>query len=135
MSPATVFFRTLIKSSAIFIGTAAIFLHPSLEWRTAARQAASGLTVGAQQAGAEAAVDALIVALKDTDASVRREAARALSQLNSRRAVPALAAAMKGADADMRATIVAALGELGDASVVPALREALKDDSVTIRAR
>ena len=30
MSPVTVFFRTLLKSSAIFIGTAAIFLHPSL---------------------------------------------------------------------------------------------------------
>src|SRR4051812_33234471 len=103
MSPATVFFRTLLKSSAIFIGTAAIFLHPSLEWRSTAQQAA-GTSVGAQQSGSEAAVDALIVALKDSDASVRLEAARALAQLNSRRAVPALTAAMKGADPEMRAT-------------------------------
>lgn len=97
MSPAAVFVRTLLKSSAIFIGTAVVFLHPSLEWRGSARQGASGVTVGAQQAGSEAAVDALIGALKDTDAGVRREAARALAQLNSRRAVPALAAPVKGA--------------------------------------
>ena len=36
MNPVTVFFRTLLKSSAIFIGATAIFLHPSLEWRGAA---------------------------------------------------------------------------------------------------
>src|SRR4051794_15503449 len=100
MSPATVFFRTLLKSSAIFIGAAAIFLHPSLEWRSTAQQTA-GTLVGAQQSGSEAAVDALIGALKDSDASVRREAARALSQMNSRRAVPALAAALKDADDEM----------------------------------
>src|SRR5215217_8236151 len=115
MSPVTVFVRTLLKSSAIFIGAAAIFLHPSLEWRSTALQSNAGTSVGAQPSGSELAVDALIVALKDSDATVRREAARALARLNSRRAVPALAAAMKGADPDMRATIVAALGELGDA--------------------
>src|SRR5262245_18136183 len=116
MSPAAVFLRTLLKSSAIFIGTAAIFLHPSLEWRTAAQpEGHAGVAVGAQQSGSEAAVDALIVALKDTDAGVRREAARALAELNSRRAAPALAATLKDADDDMRATIVSALGELGDA--------------------
>ena len=31
MSPLTVFIRTLLKSSAIFIGTTAIFLNPRLE--------------------------------------------------------------------------------------------------------
>ena len=53
MSPVTVFFRTLLKSSAIFIGAAAIFLHPSLEWRSAAqasRRRTRGLGVSAQQA-------------------------------------------------------------------------------------
>ena len=34
MSPVAVFVRTLLKSSAIFIGATAIFLHPQLEWRT-----------------------------------------------------------------------------------------------------
>src|SRR6185437_10813323 len=108
MSPFAVFVRTLLKSSAIFVGTAAIFLHPSLEWRATAHP--SGVTVGAEQSGSEAAVDGLIAALKDSDAGVRREAVRALSQLNSRRAVPALAAALGNADDDMRAVIVTALG-------------------------
>ena len=108
MSPVVVFIRTLLKSSAIFIGTAAIVLHPSLEWRTTAHQDAAGTTVGAQQSGAEAAVDALIGALKDTDAGVRREAVRALGELDSRRAVPALAAALKDPDVNMRTAIASA---------------------------
>ena len=106
MSPVAVFFRTLLKSSAIFIGAAAIFLNPALEWRAGHardRRRARGTAVGAAQAGSEAAVDGLIARLKDTDAGVRRAAAHALAQLNSRRAVPALAAALKDADADMRA--------------------------------
>ena len=37
MSPLTVFVRTLMKSSAICLGAAAIFLHPSLEWSTPSR--------------------------------------------------------------------------------------------------
>ena len=133
MSPAAVFVRTLLKSSAIFVGTALIFLHPSLEWRSNARPGASGTLVGAQQSGSEAAVDALIVALKDTDASVRREAARALAQLNSRRAAPALAAAMKDADDSMRATIVGALGEIGDSRALEPLTQALKDSDASVR--
>ena len=111
MSPAAVFFRTLLKSSAIFIGTAAIFLHPSLEWRSVA-QPSVGVAVGAQQAGSEAAVDALILALKDSDAGVRREAARALSQLNNRRAVPALASALKDANVEVRRQAAFALGQI-----------------------
>jgi hypothetical protein len=67
MSPLAVFVRTLLKSSAIFIGTATIFLHPGLEWRSATQ----GI-VGARQGASEAAVDGLIAALKDTDAGVRR---------------------------------------------------------------
>src|SRR5262245_58118599 len=98
MSPVTVFVKTLLKSSAIFIGATAIFLNPSLEWKSAAGREARGLSVTATQSATEAAVDALIGALKDTDAGVRRQAAHALSQLNNRRAVPALAAALKDAD-------------------------------------
>jgi HEAT repeat protein len=97
MSPVTVFFRTLLKSSAIFIGAATIVLNPSLEWRAATHANGAGMrgtSVGAAQAGTEAAIDGLIALLKDTDASVRRAAVEALSELNSRRAVPALSAAL-----------------------------------------
>ena len=39
MTPLTVFFRTLLKSSAIFVGAGYIMLHPSLDMRsTAARR-------------------------------------------------------------------------------------------------
>ena len=103
MSPVTVFFRTLLKSSAIFVGAATIVLNPALEWRSTTHA-----VVGAQQAGTEAAIDGLIALLKDTDAGVRRAAVSALAELNSRRAVPALAGALKDGDPEMRSTIVTA---------------------------
>jgi HEAT repeat protein len=131
MSPVTVFFRTLLKSSAIFIGTAAIFLHPSLEWRGSALDERT--TVGAQQAPAEAAIGGLIAALKDSDAGVRREAADALGVLDSRRAVPALIEAVKDADPDVRRHAIDALGEIGDSRALDALTKALKDEDATIR--
>ena len=54
MTPLTVFFRTLMKSSAIFVGAGYIMLHPSLDLRSTAR---GGVT--AQKSPAEAAVDGL----------------------------------------------------------------------------
>src|SRR5262245_5294761 len=140
MSPVTVFIRTLLKSSAIFIGTAAIFLHPQLEWRAAGTEGRVGVLGGgagviARQAPTEAAIDGLIALLKDPDVGVRRQAVRSLASLNGRRAAPALAAAMKDSDPEMRAAIVSALGELGDAQSVPALSAALKDESIVVRAR
>ena len=84
MSPLHVFFRTLLRSSAIFLGTAAIFLHPPLEWSSAWHGG-----VVAQQSGSEARIDALIGALKDTDAGVRRQVAAALAEIGNARAVPA----------------------------------------------
>ncbi|HEY7056995.1 MAG TPA: HEAT repeat domain-containing protein, partial [Vicinamibacterales bacterium] len=130
MSPVTVFFRTLVRASAIFLGGAAMFLHPPLEWR-----AASHGVVGAQQGTTEAAVDGLIALLKDTDAGVRRQAASSLAELGNTRAVPALAAAIKDADPDVRAHIVSALGEFADSRATGALAEALKDESVGVRER
>jgi hypothetical protein len=53
MSPVTVFFRTLLKSSAILVGAATIVLNPALEWRSATQATGSalpGTIVGAQQA-------------------------------------------------------------------------------------
>ena len=96
MSPVAVFIRTLLKSSAIFIGVTAIFLHPQLEWRAASQQDgfASLQGVGARQGGREGTVDALIDALKDPDAGVRRQVIRTLASMRSARAVPALISAM-----------------------------------------
>lgn len=86
MSPVDVFVRTLLKSSAIFIGAATIFLNPALEWRTAitgsqAPGATRGTAVSAGQAGSEAAIDGLIALLEDTDAGVRKQAAWALGAI------------------------------------------------------
>src|SRR5260221_12411707 len=101
MSPVTVFFRTLLKSSAIFIGTATIFLNPALECRSTTHAG-----VGAQQAGSEAAVDGLIALLKDTNAGVRRAAGNALAELDSRRAVPGALPGVIDGDPQHRAVIV-----------------------------
>ena len=95
MSPVAVFVRTLLKSSAIFIGATAIFLHPPLEWRRP-RRPAERRTRRAGQGGREGAVDGLIAALKDTDAGVRRAGGRARSRDEQPRAVPALVGGDEG---------------------------------------
>ena len=70
MTPLAVFVRTLMRTSAIFIGVTAVMLHPSLEWRSSGngtQQSASradGLGVTAQQSPTEAAIDALVGALQ-----------------------------------------------------------------------
>ena len=35
MTPLAVFVRTLLKTSAVFIGVTTVMLHPSLEWSRA----------------------------------------------------------------------------------------------------
>jgi HEAT repeat protein len=130
MSPVTVFFRTLLKSSAIFVGAAAVFLHPSFDWRGASTERTA---VGAQQRFSEGAVDALIGALRDTDAGVRLQAARALGSLNVTRAVPALIAAMADKDHVVRASAIDALGLIGDPGALDALTNAMKDQDPVIR--
>ncbi len=141
MTPLTVFYRTLMKSSAVFLGAGWIMLHPSLDWRPAsARSAAGGWSlagtgVTAQKSPTEAAIDGLVLALKDTDPGVRRQAAAALGQLGSARAVPGLVEALKDAQADVRLRATIALGEIGDASGAQALTAALKDTDPRVRAR
>ena len=130
MSPIAVFVRTLLKSSAMFMGVTTIFLHPQLEWRATTQQQS---TVGARQSPREARVDALIEALKDPDAGVRRTVVRALASMHSARAVPALISAMKDADADTRALLIGALGELGDDRAIDTLMQALKDEDASVR--
>ena len=73
MSPVTVFYRTLLRSSAMFLGAAAIFLHPPSEWSSAAGTSSSS-RLAATQSPTESAVDGLVGALKDSDAGVRRQA-------------------------------------------------------------
>ena len=111
MTPLAMFVRTLMKTSAVFIGATTVMLHPSLEWRSTSSGAAAqhgasregdGLGVTAQQAPAEAAIDALVGALKDIDAGVRRQAAAALGEIGNARAVPGLIESLKDADADVR---------------------------------
>src|SRR4026208_768773 len=96
MTPLIVFVRTLIKTSAIFIGVTFVMLHPSLQWANASR----GVT--AQQSPAEEAIDGLIAALKDTDVSVRKQAAQTLGQIRSARAVPALIEALRDQNVEVR---------------------------------
>ena len=128
MSPIAVFFRTLMKTSAIFIGTTLVFLHPPLDWT-------NGRAVTAGQSGTEAVIDALTGALKDTDAGVRREAAAALGNRSSRRAVPALLAALQDTDVQVRVRVISALGEIGDPAAVEPLIGILRDANVDVRRR
>ena len=130
MTPLTVFFRTLMKSSAIFLGAGYIMLHPSLDLRSTARGA-----VTAQKSPAEAAIDGLVAALKDSDPGVRRQAAAALGQAGSPRAVPGLIELLKDSLPDVRQRAVSALAQIGDASAGSALVAALKDSDAHVRAR
>src|SRR5438034_726120 len=108
MNPVIVFFRTLLKSSAIFIGTASVFLHPSLDWRGAVDRT----TVGAQPEARHAAIAALIVALNDPDARVRSLAADAVRGIQT----PSFSAATAGLsspDPAARTRAACKLRELG----------------------
>ena len=102
MTPMAVFIRTLLKTSAIFIGTTLVFLHPPLDWSPAR-------TVTAHQSPADAAVDALVLALHDSDRHVRRTAAASLARLANPRSLRALTNAMTS-DHDEAVRVHAARG-------------------------
>src|SRR4029450_3264706 len=128
MSPLAVFFRTLSRSSAICLGVALAIVHPSLEWSPA-----RGVT--AQKSPSEAALDGLILALKDSDEGVRRQAAIALGELRNTRAVPALIELLKDDKPEVRMHAISALSEFSDPRATPALTQALKDSDPRIRSR
>ena len=93
MRPLTVFFRTLSESSAIFVGAGFIILHPSLDWSPGRRRATaqSGDRCHRAEEPAEAAIDGLIAALKDSDAGrapAGRRSARRRCGSPARRARP-----------------------------------------------
>ena len=129
MTPLTVFLRTLVKSSAIFLGAGYIMLHPSLDLRSTARGA-----VTAQKSPAEAAIDGLVAALKDTDPGVRRQAAAALGQAGSPRAVPGLIELLKDSLPDVRQRAVSALAQIGLASAGSTLVATLNDTDANDRS-
>ncbi len=79
------------------------------------------------------AVAALMEALRDSDAGVRRAAARGLGELEAPQAVAALVPALRDADAEMRQTAAWALGRIEDARAVDGLGSALRDSSSQVR--
>lgn len=80
-------------------------------------------------------VDALVGALKDPDAGVRRHAVTALGEIGDSRAVKGLIAALADEDRQVRRAAATALGELGDASALEPLTRAMKDEDPEVRRR
>ena len=79
MTPLAVFVRTLMKTSALFLGASWIVLHPSLDWSSRSAAVTAGL------APREAALAGLRYALADQDPAVRGQAAAALAKIRSGR--------------------------------------------------
>jgi HEAT repeat protein len=110
MTPLQVFFKTLSKTSAIFLGAAIVFLNPPLEWGTRA--------VTASKSPSQMAIDSLVHALNDPDPKVRLEAAdalngwrRAATRRGAQNAVRDLIAQLGSSDATARAKAACELRE------------------------
>jgi HEAT repeat protein len=86
-------------------------------------------------AGTSQRVAALISALRDSDAEVRRAAANSLGQLEDKRAVPGLLAALRDEDAEVRQQSAWALGQLEDKRAVEGLAAALRDANTEVRRK
>src|SRR4029079_16858556 len=86
-------------------------------------------------AGTSQRVTALIAALRDSDAEVRRAAATSLGQLEDKRAVPSLVTALRDDDAEVRQQAAWALGQLEDKRAVDGLMAALKDANTDVRRK
>lgn len=76
---------------------------------------------------------ALIAALRDSDAGVRRAAAHSLGNIESSRATEPLIAVLRDADAEVRQNAAWALGNIEDRRAVDGLIGALKDESHEVR--
>jgi len=99
--------------------------EPSLSRETAAR------ALGAIED--PVAVSSLIIALQDTDRSVREASAGALGAIKDPAAVQALVVALKDTEAIVRFAAARALIEIKDPIASPALVDALKDESKEVR--
>src|SRR5688500_14187569 len=128
MSPLTVFIRTLAKSTAIFLGAALICINPSLSL-TGTRP------VTAQKSPPEAATDALIGALKDSDAEVRKQSAPALQQNRYPGAVLALIDALRAQYGEVRSQGMWALSQSRARRATSPIPVALKAADPKIRCR
>src|SRR5262245_27207036 len=80
-----------------------------------------------------ATITALVDALKDSDADVRKQAAWALGRIRSEQSVDGLMAAMRDADQDVRKQAIWALGRIQSPKAVDALTAALKDSNIEVR--
>jgi len=76
---------------------------------------------------------AVQAALKDPDASVRRQAARQLGTRRVKEAVDALVALLQDPDLTVQFWAATALGRIGASSAIPALQEALKGKDLFAR--
>ncbi|HEX6643856.1 MAG TPA: M56 family metallopeptidase [Gemmatimonadales bacterium] len=76
---------------------------------------------------------ALIAALRDPDAGVRRAAASSLGNLGSRRAVEPLIAVLRDPDPEVRENAANSLGSLEDRRAVDGLIPLLRDANVDVR--
>jgi len=88
--------------------------------------------------GAESALDtvgiaALIAALRDSDAGVRRAAAHSLGNIENPLAIEPLVAALRDDDIEVRRNVVWALGNIEDRRAVPGLITALRDGDAEVR--
>jgi beta-lactamase regulating signal transducer with metallopeptidase domain len=81
----------------------------------------------------EQAIGPLTNALQDSNAEVRRAAARALGELRDQRAVAPLLKALADQDAEVRESAAEALGEIRDTTAASALIQAVKDPNPGVR--
>jgi HEAT repeat protein len=87
----------------------------------------------AARAGSTESTAAVLTALSDPDAVVRRTAASAMSTLRTAGAVAALTRALGDPQVDVRVEAVRALGLIDDEGVPPVLIDALKDPELRVR--
>ena len=76
---------------------------------------------------------ALIAALRDSDAGVRRAAAHSLGNIESARATEPLMAVLRDPDAEVRKNAAWALGNIEDRRAVEGLIGALRDENAEVR--
>jgi len=120
MSATAFFVRTLLKATAIFLGTTLVFVNPTFEW-TASRGA-----VTAHKSPAKAAVDGLMAALQDQNAGVRREAALALGRIADPSALPSLSKALADENPVVRGAAARAIAEITSGRRPAAQQEQVK---------
>jgi HEAT repeat protein len=87
-----------------------------------------------EETRSDRAVEPLILALKDSDEQVRRDATETLGNIVSDRAVELLILALKDADDDVRRNAVKALGMIGSDKAVESLILALKNPNSWVRS-